>query len=355
MKKQNNWRKLLVEPGLSLVDAVKRLDEGAKRILIVVDKQDKLIGTVTDGDIRRALIRQTDLTTPISEIMNANPKSATHAWSRLRLLSFMERTDLLQLPIVDEKNKVVGVTFLYELLKKPRIDNPVCLMAGGFGTRLKPLTDSCPKPMLTVGDKPILEIILERFIEAGFWRFYISTHYMANTIKGYFGNGSDRDVEINYLDEREPLGTGGALSLLPKEEIDAPLILMNGDLLTNLDFLSLLSHHELSQSKLTMCLREYEQQVPFGVVNTQKGEVKSIVEKPVNRYHVNAGIYVMEPSVIAGLEKNKYVDMPDVVDSLLKQRAPVGYYEVSEEWLDIGRLDDFKKAQQFVLESFSEL
>ena len=355
MRKQNNWRKLLVEPGLPLVDAVKRLDEGAKRILIVVDKDDKLIGTVTDGDIRRALIRQTELTTPVSEIMNTNPKSATHAWSRLRLLSFMERTDLLQLPIVDEKNKVIGVTFLYELLKKPRIDNPVCLMAGGFGTRLKPLTDSCPKPMLTVGDKPILEIILERFIEAGFWRFYISTHYMANTIKGYFGNGSDRDVEINYLDEREPLGTGGALSLLPKGEITAPLILMNGDLLTNLDFLSLLSHHELSQSKLTMCLREYEQQVPFGVVNTQKGEVKSIVEKPVNRYHVNAGIYVMEPSVIAGLEKNKYVDMPDVVNSLLKQQAPVGYYEVSEEWLDIGRLDDFKKAQQFVLESFSEL
>ena len=271
------------------------------------------------------------------------------------MLSFMERTDLLQLPIVDEKNKVVGVTFLYELLKKPRIDNPVCLMAGGFGTRLKPLTDSCPKPMLTVGDKPILEIILERFIEAGFWRFYISTHYMANTIKGYFGNGSDRDVEINYLDEREPLGTGGALSLLPKEEINAPLILMNGDLLTNLDFLSLLSHHELSQSKLTMCLREYEQQVPFGVVNTQKGEVKSIVEKPVNRYHVNAGIYVMEPSVIAGVEKNQYVDMPTVVDRLLKQRASIGYYEVSEDWLDIGRLDDFKKAQQFVLESFSEL
>ncbi|NDW14677.1 CBS domain-containing protein [Alteromonas genovensis] len=355
MKKQSNWRKLLVEPGLSLVDAVKRLDEGAKRILIVVDKRDRLIGTVTDGDIRRALIRQTELTTPISEIMNTNPKSATHAWSRLRLLSFMERTDLLQLPIVDEKNKVVGVTFLYELLKKPRIDNPVCLMAGGFGTRLKPLTDSCPKPMLTVGDKPILEIILERFIEAGFWRFYISTHYMANTIKGYFGNGSDRDVEINYLDEREPLGTGGALSLLPREEINAPLILMNGDLLTNLDFLSLLSHHELSQSKLTMCLREYEQQVPFGVVNTQKGEVKSIVEKPVNRYHVNAGIYVMEPSVIAGLEKNQYVDMPTVVDRLLEQRASIGYYEVSEDWLDIGRLDDFKKAQQFVLESFSEL
>lgn len=355
MKKQSNWRKLLVEPGLSLVDAVKRLDEGAKRILIVVDKHDRLIGTVTDGDIRRALIRQTALTTPISEIMNTNPKSATHAWSRLRLLSFMERTDLLQLPIVDEKDKVVGVTFLYELLKKPRIDNPVCLMAGGFGTRLKPLTDSCPKPMLTVGDKPILEIILERFIEAGFWRFYISTHYMANTIKGYFGNGSDRDVEISYLDEREPLGTGGALSLLPKEEINAPLILMNGDLLTNLDFLSLLSHHELSQSKLTMCLREYEQQVPFGVVNTQKGEVKSIVEKPVNRYHVNAGIYVMEPSVIAGLETNQYVDMPDVVDRLLKQKASIGYYEVSEDWLDIGRLDDFKKAQQFVLESFSEL
>lgn len=355
MKKQSNWRKLLVEPGLSLVDAVKRLDEGAKRILIVVDKHDRLIGTVTDGDIRRALIRQTELTAPISEIMNTNPKSATHAWSRLRLLSFMERTDLLQLPIVDEKNKVIGVTFLYELLKKPRIDNPVCLMAGGFGTRLKPLTDSCPKPMLTVGDKPILEIILERFIEAGFWRFYISTHYMANTIKGYFGNGSDRDVEINYLDEKEPLGTGGALSLLPKEEINAPLILMNGDLLTNLDFLSLLSHHELSQSKLTMCLREYEQQVPFGVVNTQKGEVKSIVEKPVNRYHVNAGIYVMEPSVIAGLEKSQYVDMPDVVNRLLKQKASIGYYEVSEDWLDIGRLDDFKKAQHFVLESFSEL
>ncbi|MBB67112.1 CBS domain protein [Alteromonas sp. 76-1] len=355
MNKKFDWRDLLVQPSISLVDAVKKLDHGAKRILVVVDENNVLLGTLTDGDIRRALIKQIDLNSPVSNVMNTKPRFATKAWSRLRLLSFMERTDLLQLPIVDEEQHVVGISFLYELLKKPRIDNPVCLMAGGFGTRLKPLTDTCPKPMLNVGDKPILEIILERFVEAGFWKFYISTHYMADTIKDYFGDGHERDIQISYIDEKEPLGTGGALSLLPEEEINLPLILMNGDLLTNLDFLSLLAHHETSEASMTMCLRGYEQQVPFGVVNTNNGAVTNIVEKPTNQYLVNAGIYVIEPTVISALDKGVRIDVPTIVTQLIETDSQVTYYEISEDWLDIGRLGDFKKAQQFVMEAFSEL
>ena len=163
-----DWRTLLISPDVPLVDAVEQLDKGAKRILIVVDDTDSLLGTLTDGDVRRALIRRIDLTTPVSMVMNTSPRCATVKWSRTRLLSLMEKTDLLQLPIINEQNKVINICFLYDLLKKPRVDNPVCIMAGGFGTRLKPLTDACPKPMLKLGDKPILEILLDRFIAAGF-------------------------------------------------------------------------------------------------------------------------------------------------------------------------------------------
>lgn len=355
MNTKFDWRTLLISPDVSLVDAVEQLDRGAKRILIVVDAADSLLGTLTDGDVRRALIRRIDLTTPVSMVMNTSPRCATAKWSRTRLLSFMEQTDLLQLPIVDEQNNVIDVCFLYDLLKKPRLDNPVCIMAGGFGTRLKPLTDSCPKPMLKVGDKPILEIILDRFIAAGFWNFYISTHYMADMIKDYFGDGKERDVQIRYLNEAEPLGTAGALSLLPVAEIQSPVILMNGDLLTNLDFLSLLSEHESMTADLTICLRQYEQQIPFGVVNTEAGWVRSIVEKPVHKYHVNAGIYVIEPQVLSRIAAGQRIDMPTLVSELLEDNKPVGYFEVNEDWLDIGRLDDFQRAQKLMMESFSDL
>jgi dTDP-glucose pyrophosphorylase len=351
MNTKFDWRTLLISPDVSLVEAVEQLDRGAKRILVVVDETDSLLGTLTDGDVRRSLIRRIDLTTPVSMVMNTSPRCATVKWSRTRLLSFMEQTDLLQLPIINEQNKVINICFLYDLLKKPRVDNPVCIMAGGFGTRLKPLTDACPKPMLKVGDKPILEIILDRFIAAGFWNFYISTHYMADMIKNYFGDGKERDVQIRYLNEAEPLGTAGALSLLPTEEILSPLILMNGDLLTNLDFLSLLAEHESRDADLTICLRQYEQQIPFGVVNTEDGWVRSIVEKPIHKYHVNAGIYVIEPDVIASIAQDQRIDMPTVVSDLIKQDKPVSYFEVNDDWLDIGRLDDFNKAQRIVSEA----
>jgi dTDP-glucose pyrophosphorylase/CBS domain-containing protein len=355
MKTQFDWRSLLIPPSLPLAEAVALLDKGAKRILLVTAPDDTLLGTLTDGDIRRALIRKMDLSIPASAVMNSSPRCATARWSKTRLLSFMEKTDLLQLPILDDNQKVVGICFLYDLLKRPRIDNPVCIMAGGFGTRLKPLTDLCPKPMLKIGDKPILEIILERFIAAGFWNFYISTHYKADMIKDYFGDGKDRDVQIHYLSESEPLGTAGALSLLPKEDIRAPLILMNGDLLTNLDFLSLLSTHESTDADLTVCLRQYEHQVPFGVVNTEGGWIRSIVEKPIHKYHVNAGIYVITPHVLGRIMYGQKIDMPTLVSDLLNERKPVGYFEISEDWLDIGRLDDFQRAQKLMMESFGDI
>lgn len=355
MKTQFDWRGLLIPPKLPLVQAIELLDKGAKRILLVTAPDDTLLGTLTDGDVRRALINKMDLSIHASAVMNSSPRCATTRWSKTRLLSFMEKTDLLQLPILDDNHKVVGICFLYDLLKRPRIDNPVCIMAGGFGTRLKPLTDICPKPMLKIGDKPILEIILEKFIAAGFWDFYISTHYKGEMIKDYFGDGKDRDVQIHYLSEPVPLGTAGSLSLLPSEEIRAPLILMNGDLLTNLDFLSLLSAHESTEADLTVCLRQYEHQVPFGVVNTEGGWIRSIVEKPLHKYHVNAGIYVIAPHVLSRIVYGQKIDMPTLVSDLLNERKPVGYFEISEDWLDIGRLDDFQRAQKLMMESFGDI
>ena len=214
------WRKALVNSDATLEQAIGVLDKAALRIAVVVDANDKLLGTLTDGDVRRALLKHLPLETPVNQVMNAQPKTAEQSWTESRILAVMEQHELLQLPLVDADNRVVGLANLHDILNKHRHDNPVFLMAGGFGTRLRPLTNNCPKPMLKVGDKPILEQILLNFVEAGFHRFYISTHYMPEVIRDYFGNGEKWGISIQYVHEEEPLGTGGALGLLPHDEID---------------------------------------------------------------------------------------------------------------------------------------
>ena len=339
------WHKALVNSDVTLERAIEVLDKAALRIALVVGEDNRLMGTLTDGDVRRALLKQLPLETPVDQVMNSQPKTASQSWTQSRILAVMEQHELLQLPLVDGEGRVVGLINLHDILNQNRRDNPVFLMAGGFGTRLRPLTSQCPKPMLKVGDKPILENILMSFVEAGFHRFYISTHYMPDVIRDYFGDGEKWGVNIKYVHEDQPLGTGGALGLLPHDEIDQPLFMMNGDLLTTLNLHSFLEFHDENRGVATMCVREYEHQVPYGVITSEGSQIKSMVEKPVHRFFVNAGIYLLDPTLVKSVKPGTRIDMPTLLEQQIDEGKVVNMFPIHEYWLDIGRMDDFQRAQ----------
>jgi len=251
----------------------------------------------------------------------------------------------MQIPVVDKDGRVIGLETLQHLLEKKRYDNPVFLMAGGFGTRLRPLTEHTPKPMLNVGTKPILETILNQFIDAGFYNFFISTHYKAEIVHAHFGDGSEWNVSIQYVHEKEPLGTAGALGLLPKNLPDLPIVMMNGDLLTKVDFLELLSFHNEQGCDATMCVREYDFQVPYGVINASGHRITSIVEKPIQKFFVNAGIYVLNSSILEKIDGEGYLDMPYLLSQEIENHGLVNMFPLHEYWLDIGQMEQFEQAQ----------
>jgi dTDP-glucose pyrophosphorylase len=339
-----NWRAALTPPTSTISDALGILDSSGLRMVMVADDDGRLLGVITDGDIRRALLKRVDLGCPVTDVMNRHPRTAHAGEPRDSLRAVMERYSILHLPLVDDGGRVVGLETYHHLLVQPQRENWVFLMAGGFGTRLRPLTDACPKPMLLVDGKPILQSILERFAAAGFRRFYISVYYLADQIKEHFGDGSRWGVTIRYVEETSPLGTAGALGLLP-EVGDLPVIIMNGDVLTHLDLNAMLEFHDTQQAMLTLCVREYEMHVPFGVVEGVETQVTHIVEKPVYRFFVNAGIYVVAPDVVQRVRPRRRLDMPDLVDSLIAEQAKVSMFPIHEYWLDVGRPDDYARAQ----------
>lgn len=340
-----HWKNILISPNRTLRDALKVIDSEALRIVLVVDSQQNLLGVVTDGDIRRGLLNNLSLDTEISVVMNTTPFTALIGTSKSQLIALMERKDILSIPLT-ENGKVVGLETLHDAMARPHYNNPVFLMAGGFGTRLKPLTDNCPKPMLKIGNKPILETVIQSFIKAGFVNFYISTHYMPEQIQAHFGDGSEWKVNITYIHEEEPLGTGGALGLLPKDlPSDLPLIMMNGDVLTKVDFQRLLEFHLDSNADATMCVREYEYQIPYGVIKGEGSKIISMEEKPVQSFFVNAGIYVVSPKIVHSVPRNHHIDMPSLLEQHIEQEKLVQMFPIHEYWLDIGRMDDFKRAQ----------
>lgn len=345
---ENIWKSAVVNLAVTAEDALRTMNSAALRIALVVDDDNHLVGVLTDGDIRRGLLSHIDFSRPVSDMMNPQPLKALLGTKREILRQMMESRSVLHIPLVDSNGCLVGLETLQHLLSPQIRENWVFLMAGGFGTRLSPLTDKCPKPLLPVGGKPILESIVESFVEAGFKKFFISVHYMAEQIKAYFGDGSRWDITILYIEEDSPLGTAGGLGLLP-EAIDAPIVMMNGDVVTKLDFNALLDFHDSHQAKVTLCVREYDMQVPFGVVEGEDSFVTSIVEKPVHRFFVNAGIYVVAPEAIALTRPAKRLDMPDLVSNILADGGKVAKFPIYEYWLDIGRPDDFERAQHGVI------
>lgn len=329
----------------SLEKAALLLSQNTLQIVLVVDECTKLLGTVTDGDIRRALLAGHSMASPVEKFMESDPTYVHTAESRRRRLQILQDRALLHLPVIDDEGSVVGLETIQELLFRRKRNNRVLLMAGGFGKRLYPLTKDIPKPMLPVGGKPILEMILEQLAEEGFHHFVLSVHYRAQQIRDHFCNGEKWGVEIKYLEEEEPLGTGGAVGMLEIDEIDEPFIVMNGDLLTKVDFAQLVSHHTQSGSSATMCVREYEFTVPFGVVERDGWNMKKIVEKPVKQWFINAGIYVLQPELIGSFESNSALEMPDLLNKLSKEGKKVSMFPVHEHWVDIGHMEEYRQAQ----------
>lgn len=343
---QESFKEIILHPNTSLREAMRVLDKGSLRIVLVCDAAFKLLGTVTDGDIRRGLLNDADMQDSVIKVMNEHPSCVADTASSQEILKLMQARDLLAVPIVNDQGYVVGVETLAQALQVKKHDNPVFIMAGGFGTRLQPLTDHCPKPMLRVGDKPMLEHLVNQFINHGFHDFYISTHYLPDVIQNYFGDGSQWGVSIQYVHEENPLGTGGALGLLPKSLSDLPLIMMNGDVLTKLNYTQLLQHHETCGFDATMCVREDEHRVPFGVIETEEQLIVNMVEKPTYRYKINTGIYVLNSQMVASVKVDQRIDMPTLLEQHRQQGKRIGTYTSYDYWLDIGQMKDYQKAQR---------
>lgn len=338
-----NWRDILIHADTPIISAMKIIDESTFQAAIVTDSNHTLLGTVTDGDIRRGILKGISVGSPVSLVMNNQPRSISKTESTADILKLMRTQSLHQIPVVDENNRIVKIEFLDELLKPKKLSNKVVLMAGGTGTRLLPLTKECPKPLLKIGNKPILEIIISQFRDCGFYRFCLTLNYKAEMLKNHFKDGQCFDVEIEYIHEDNPLGTAGALSLL-LEKPDESLFVMNGDLLTNVDFKKLLEFHQNSGSVGTMCVREYDFEVPYGVVNVSEEGVLGIDEKPIQKFFVNAGIYILEPTALEYIPKNAHYDMTHLFEELIEQNKKVSAFPIREYWLDIGKMGDFIKA-----------
>lgn len=339
-----SWKQVLASPSATILETIKRIDDGALQIALVVDSGGKLVGTVTDGDVRRGMLKGISLDQPASAIMNANPICVAAGSDRQTILALMKQRQLRQIPVVDAAGVLVGLETLDGYLQPAKRENIVVLMAGGEGTRLRPLTQNCPKPMLSVGGRPILETILLNFLEYDFNRFYISVNYMGEVIQEYFGDGSKWGTDIRYVEETERMGTAGALALLP-EVPRHPLLVMNGDLLTKANFGQLLEFHAAHRSKATMCVREQDFEVPYGVLTLKDNDIVEIREKPVTRHYVNAGIYVLEPEALHLLPSEGYCDMPVLLESLIRSGGKVAAFPLREYWLDIGQQADFEKGE----------
>jgi len=338
------YNNITINDKKTIQEALEVINTGAIRIAIIINKENQVIGTITDGDIRRGLLNGSGLSSSIETLYFKTPTLANISDSKESIIKKALSNKLYQIPIVDDDGKLVGIEDLATLLKINTKKNRVILMAGGLGTRLRPLTQDTPKPLLHIGNKPILETIIDNFAKHGFVNITISVNYKSHMIKEYFGDGSKFGVNIDYIEESKRLGTAGALSLI-KDKPKESFFVMNADLLTNTNFLHLLDFHSYENATATMCVREYDFQVPYGVIKTNNGKISSIVEKPIQKFFVNAGIYVLSPKVFEYIPQNEFYDMPTLFNTLIEKEKSTISFPIHEYWLDIGQMDDFHQAQ----------
>jgi len=339
----DNWKKSLIPQTAILKDAIKNLDDSHLQISLVVSSEGKLIGTLTDGDVRRGLLHGLEMSSSIDSIIYTTPLVVPSTVVRDTALQIMQANKIHQLPIVDKDQCVVGLHLWDELSAPSQRPNLMVIMAGGQGTRLRPHTENCPKPLLPVGNKPMLEHIIERAKVDGVNHFIIAIHYLGHMIEDYFGDGSKWQVKIEYLREDSPLGTAGAIGLLENKPA-LPFLVTNGDVLTDVRYGELLDFHSHHNSLATMAVRLYEWQNPFGVVNTEGVDIKGFEEKPISRSNINAGIYVLEPNALDLLTVNEYCDMPTLFTRLQNEGHRTIVYPMHELWLDVGRIADYETA-----------
>lgn len=335
------WRQAILFENSTIEKAIRNLDEVAIKIVLVVNKANKLIGTISDGDIRRGLIRGLDLKTPITSIIHHNPLVVPPEMSREMVMQLMVANKIHQIPVVNEQYQLVDLHLWDKMTTISKRANLMVIMAGGKGTRLLPLTQNCPKPMVLLNGKPLLEHIIDRAVLEGFNHFVLAIHHLGNIIEDYFGNGEKLGVKIEYLREQSPLGTAGALGLLDPKPI-SPFVVTNGDIICSIRYGELLDFHKRYQASATMAVRVHEWQHPFGVVKMQGVEIVGFDEKPVARSHINAGVYVLSPEVLNELLAEAPCDMPTLFERLkTKEKLTVGY-PMHEPWLDVGRPADLK-------------
>jgi dTDP-glucose pyrophosphorylase len=339
-----SFEKILINPEATIREALKIIDGGGKRIALVTNKELQLLGTITDGDIRRALLGGIRLDDLIEGVFNPQPLTCHLNESRSQILRKASTHKIFILPVVDENNRLVGIEDINEFLEPKPMNNLVVLMAGGMGNRLKPLTEDVPKPMLKLGDKHILETIIDNFIQHGFSNFAISVNYKSQMIRDHFGDGKKHGIRIDYLKEREKMGTAGSLSMLRKIP-DLPFFVMNGDILTNINLEQFLEFHKLNNADATVAVSEISFEIPYGVVRMKEKQILDIREKPSQVFFVNAGIYVMEPRSLKYITGSGYMDMPQLLKKMIDDGRKVISFPIHEYWLDIGKMDDYKKAQ----------
>ena len=331
----------------TIKDAVETLENSKLKIVLVLDEYNVLKGIVYDGDIRRALLRGLGLSSEITKVMSINYISVSKETGYEEAKKIMQKNSIFHVPVKDAENKLLGIYVLdnYGFEKDLReYPNSVLLMAGGRGERLMPLTENCPKPLLKINGKPLLEIILEQCIKAGLRRFYISVHYLSDQIIDYFGDGKKWDISISYLHEEKPMGTAGALNLLPKK-INHPILIMNGDILSKINIPQFLDFHANNEADITISGSENYYTCPYGVINVEGINFKSIIEKPTFKHLINAGIYIISPRIINEISGKDYLDMPDLLNNLLGGNYKKVVYPIHEYWLDIGRIDSLNKAK----------
>ncbi|MBX9804124.1 MAG: nucleotidyltransferase family protein [Alphaproteobacteria bacterium] len=341
---QNNWSRIALKSDVSIKSAMEVLDATGLRIVLIIDENGHLLATVTDGDIRRGLLKGIGLSSPVSEIMNNNPISLSSDLTKGEILDILKHTGVLAVPLVGEDKKVIGLETIDSIDENLDTDACVVLMAGGFGKRLMPLTNALPKPMLPIDGRPIIEHIVENLRLQGFKKFIIAMHYKSEMIQNHFQKKQFSDITLDCIHETEPLGTAGALYLL-KEKINTDFIVMNSDLVTKINFRNLLLFHQQHKGIGTICTKDYQFQVPFGVVCSDKMKLSRIIEKPTYSYLVSAGVYCFSSEALKYIKTNEYLDMPTFLQNLVDKKQNINIFPIHEHWMDIGNMSDYQKAQ----------
>ena len=337
------WKQAILPVESTIQEAIRNLDKVGIKIVLVVNSARELQGTISDGDIRRGLLKGLDLSSPIKSIIHRNAFVVPPEMGREMVMQLMTANKIQQIPVVDEHHHVIGLHLWEEITTPSLRPNLMVIMAGGMGTRLRPHTDTCPKPLLPVAGKPMLEHIIDRAKLEGFSRFVLAIHYLGKMIEDHFGQGDKLGVKIDYLREKSPLGTAGALGLLNPIP-DAPFVVTNGDVVTDIRYGELIDFHIRHAAIATMAVRTHEWQHPFGVVQTQGAEIVGFEEKPVVRSHINAGVYALSPDALKDLKAGDPCDMPTLFRCLQAEAKRTVAYPMHEPWLDVGRSDDLNRA-----------